>query len=276
MPRKKALIFLMISLVVSALTLWAAVRWVNRQVTSRSSHQSVRIVVAAVPVSAGEALNASMLKFVEWPAQEPIVGGFSDPSQLNNRVTLDSMAIGEPVLDSHLAPQGSKAGLTALITSGKRGMAVHVSDVSGVAGFALPGSQVDVLVSFQDEQNHMISRIILQDIKVLAVAQDMAVKDDIKAKVVNVVTLEVSPEQAESLELAKALGSISLVLRNQADKREVVTTGARKPALLVGAASESKPVVASVKTAYRPPVIHAPPATVEIIRGTVRASMTPQ
>ncbi len=271
MPKKKALLFLMVSLMVSALTIWAAVRWVNRQINARVSHQTVKVVVAAVPVASGEVLNAGMLKGVEWPAGEPLVGAMTDPKALNNRVALIPLSVGEPVLESHLAPPGSHGGLTALIAEGKRGIAVHVTDVTGVAGFTLPGSTVDVLVSFQDDQHRMISRIILQNIHVLAIAQDMSLKDDTKAKVVNVVTLEVTPQQAEALDLAKSLGNISLVLRNSADTREVETSGARKPALLTGAESD-KPVV----TPHAPRAYVSVPATVEVIRGTVRAAVAPQ
>lgn len=274
MHKNKALLFLLVSLAVSALTIWAAVRWVNRQVDSRVSHQSVKVVVAAAPVQAGDTLNAGLLKTIDWPASEPLVGALSDINQFSNRVVVSPLSIGEPVLESLLAPQGSRAGLTALIPSGKRAMAVHVTDVSGVAGFALPGSVVDVLVSFQDEQNHMISHLILQNVTVLAVAQDINVKEDIKAKVVNVVTLEVTPEQAEKLELAKAMGSISLVLRNSMDKQQVVTSGARKIQLLQGTGTTvpSQPVI----TRQASPVKRNPDQTIEVIRGTVRGAMTPQ
>ncbi len=271
MPKSKALLFLMVSLIVSFFTVWAAVRWVNRQVAARVTHQTVNVVVATRPVMAGEPLNARMLKTIGWPVREPLVGGFSDTGQLNSRVAIDDIAIGEPVLESHLAPQGSKAGLSALIASGKRGMSVHVTDVTGVAGFALPGTRVDVLVSFQDEQNHMVSRIILQDIRVLAVAQDMSVKDDTKAKVVNVVTLEVGPEQAETLDLAKALGALSLVLRNQSDKQYVVTAGVRKSGLLLGS-----PAPLPSPKPHKVFSGHVGPVPIELIRGTVRASVSPQ
>ena len=272
MQKQKALLFLIISLLLSALTLWGAVRWVNRQIDSRVSHQSVKVVVASLPIQAGENLNAGMLRKIDWPAREPIVGGFSDPALLNNRIVVTPLAMGEPVLESHLAPEGSRAGLSALIGQGKRAMAVHVNDVAGVAGFALPGNLVDVLVSLQDEQSHMISKIVLQDVRVLAVAQDVTLNDDVKAKVVNSVTLEVTPQQAETLDLAKAVGAVSLVLRNQTDKKEVVTAGVRKTALLGNAAVP----IAPARTGAKPRKVEGMNPSIEIIRGTVHGSTVPQ
>lgn len=136
----------------------------------------------------------------------------------------------------------------------------------------MPGNLVDVLVSLQDEQSHMISKIVLQDVRVLAVAQDVTLKDDVKAKVVNSVTLEVTPQQAETLDLAKAVGAVSLVLRNQIDKKEVVTAGVRKTALLGNAAVP----IAPARTGVKPRKVEGMNPSIEIIRGTVHGSTVPQ
>ncbi|NDU86283.1 MAG: Flp pilus assembly protein CpaB [Ferrovum sp.] len=274
MPKQKALIFLLISLLLSGVTIWAAVRWVNHQISNRVTHQSVKVVVAAMPIQAGESIQPGLLKTMEWPSNEPIVGGFSDIGPLAERVAIAPFSIGEPILESHLAPQGSRAGLSSLISTGMRAISVHVNDVAGVAGFALPGNFVDVLVAFQDDQNHMVSKIVLQNVRVLAVAQDVTLKDDVKAKVVNAVTLEVTPDQAEALDLAKSVGAVSLVLRNQVDKNHIVTPGARKYELLGVAPAIPKPASAPVS----PRVRRAPavPSGVEIIRGTSHANAVPQ
>jgi pilus assembly protein CpaB len=116
-------------------------------------------------------------------------------------------------------------------------MSVRVNDVVGVAGFALPGNYVDVVVNTEDENikvantNRSISKIVLEHILVLAVAQEQG-RDDTKPKVVSAVTLEVTPEQAEKLDLARSVGSLSLVLRNQVDASLVATLGSTKKNLL--------------------------------------------
>lgn len=136
---------------------------------------------------------------------------------------------GEPLLERKLAPQGTLGGLSAVIAEGKRAITVRVNEVVGVAGFALPGNYVDVMVNAQQDQGSgaqpkPISKTVLERVLVLAVAQEAA-RDDTKPKVVSAVTLEVSLEDAEKLDLARSVGTLSLVLRNQVDKQPVSTSG---------------------------------------------------
>jgi pilus assembly protein CpaB len=123
-----------------------------------------------------------------------------------------------------------------VIAQGKRAMTVRVNDVVGVAGFALPGNYVDVMVNAQQEKskgedNQQISKTVLSHVLVLAVAQE-AGRDDTKPRVVSAVTLELSLEDSEKLDLARSVGTLSLVLRNQVDKQNVVTQGITKHQLL--------------------------------------------
>jgi pilus assembly protein CpaB len=124
-----------------------------------------------------------------------------------------------------------------VVPPGKRAMTVRVNDVVGVAGFALPGTTVDVLVNTQHEGgrrgdvDRAVSKIVLERILVLAVAQE-ADRDTSRPKVVSAVTLEVTPDQAEKLDLARSVGTLSLVLRNPADPQDAATVGATKAALL--------------------------------------------
>lgn len=252
----RAVFLLLFSLVVSALVVWAGVRWVNGQVEARSASNNIRLVVAAAPIPAGARITPVTLKVVDWPKSNPVEGGYTDPGPLLNRVAIVNLSPGEPILEPKLAPQGSRAGLSALIPDGMRAVTIRVNDVTDVAGFALPGNYVDVIVTFQDDRSHMISKIVLQKILVLAVAQEATVKDDSKAKLVNAVTLQVTPAQAEKLDLARGVGNLSLVLRNQLDKSAVETEGARKMELLGTPPPK--------KTSGR----KAPEDTVEVIRGT--------
>jgi pilus assembly protein CpaB len=125
--------------------------------------------------------------------------------------------------------------LSAVIAEGKRAMTVRVNDVVGVAGFALPGNYVDVMVNAQQEKSgteegKQISKTVLERVLVLAVAQE-AGRDDTKPKVVSAVTLELSLEDSEKLDLARSVGTLSLVLRNQVDQKTVSTAGITKDEL---------------------------------------------
>jgi pilus assembly protein CpaB len=178
-----------------------------------------------------------MLKRIDWPADSIPAGSFSRIEALEARVARLAMARGEPVLEARLAQSGSAGGLSALVAEGRRAMTVRVNDVIGVAGFALPGNYVDILVSTQDPRHAAgdgagsVSKLVLERILVLAVAQEASASDN-RPRVVNAVTLEVTPEQAEGLDLARSVGQLSLVLRNQIDAAPVQTRGATKASLL--------------------------------------------
>ncbi len=213
--------------------------------------KGVRVVVATADVNLGQRLAPEMLKVADWPADSLPAGALRDPLVLSGRVLKSSVLRGEPLTEAKLAPAGTLGGLSALIAEGKRAITVRVNDVVGVAGFALPGNFVDILVSTQSGSNGMpqgdqaISKIVLERILVLAVAQEVS-RDDTKPRVVNAVTLEVAPEQAEKLDLARSVGSLSLVLRNQIDPQPATTAGATKNSLLGIAPPAPEPVAAPV------------------------------
>jgi len=243
----------------------AAVVFASRWLLNQPGAASGRIAVAMSDVSLGQRLTPAMFKLVEWPADSVPKGAFADPEKLAGRVLKTNLLMGEPVSEAKLAPVGTLGGLSALITDGKRAITVRVNDVIGVAGFALPGNYVDIIVSTQQdvpagaamgtrEQN--ISKIVLERILVLAVAQEVN-RDETKPKVVNAVTLEVTPEQAEKLDLARSVGTLSLALRNQIDPQPASTSGATKVTLL----PDSAPPIPSKQV--RPPV--APPRRAPVI-----------
>ena len=205
----------------------------------KSAAPAERIVVAASDVNLGQRITPDMLKLAEWPVGNKPQGAYLDTSIVIGRVLKSSIQVGDPVTEAKLAPVGASGGLSALITEGKRAITVRVNDVIGVAGFALPGNYVDVIVSTQKDQPagdrgavpQSISKIVLERILVLAVAQEVS-RDDTKPRVVNAVTLEVTPGQAENLDLARSVGSLSLALRNQVDPLDARTDGATKRTLL--------------------------------------------
>lgn len=281
---------IVVSIIVGLVAVVMASQWINKQ----TSVSAQKVVIAAVDVDLGSKLTPEMIRLVDWPSGSIPDGAIVDPQALDGRVLKTSVLRGEAILESKLAPLGTKGGLSAVVMEGKRAMTVRVNDVIGVAGFALPGNYVDILVNTTDDAKAntkekvdlSISKIVLEHILVLAVAQE-ASRDDTKPKVVNAVTLEVTPEQAEKLDLARSVGTLSLVLRNQVDPKPVETSGITKQILLRGEeepASVAKPVVASKpvakrvvkKVAAKRPApaksasVASTPNCVEIVSGTSR------
>lgn len=278
MKNIKAIGLILFALMVGLAAAVYATGWVSRQ-TGVASNQ---IVVAAVDIELGSKVNREMLSTVEWPSNSVPAGAFKELKELQDRTVKVSVMRGEPLLERKLAPVGTLGGLSAVIAEGKRAMTVRVNDVVGVAGFALPGNYVDVMVNAQQErekgqEGKQISKTVLERVLVLAVAQE-AGRDDTKPKVVSAVTLELSPGDSEKLDLARSVGTLSLVLRNQIDQKSVATEGITKNELF-GVTAPAAPVakLAAVRQTRTAPARPVPtPAAahcVEVIQhGTLALS----
>jgi pilus assembly protein CpaB len=258
----RSIVVLLISTAVGLGAVGLLSRWMQRQMAG----STVDVVVAAQDIPTGTRLEESMLKTMAWPSATPLKDPVRSLQHGVGRVLSMSLFQDEPVVQAKLAPPGEKGGLSAQIPAGRRAVTVKVNEVIGVAGFALPGNFVDVMVNTTDQGNHPLSKIVLERIQVLAVAQDIHTPEG-KPKVVNAVTLEVSPEQAEAIDLARSIGTLSLVLRNQRDAAGVVTPGARKDDLLRTAwpapARSTQTSVHTAATSITPAVASRP----AIIRG---------
>lgn len=224
---RRPVLTLLASGVLALVAVALAAQWVGE----RGQMATDTVVVAVRELPSGTRLAPQMLRTIDWPAGHRPERSFAEPQALVGRVLVSALNKDEPVLEGRLAAPGERGGLSAVLSDGKRAMTVKVSEIVGVAGFALPGNYVDLLVHAVDEQNRPLSRIVLERILVLAVAQDASTSDT-KPRVGNTVTLEVTPQQAEQVDLARSVGSISLVLRNQADTQTVATPGARRDFLL--------------------------------------------
>jgi len=258
MKNIKAFGLLFLALVIG---LTAAVYAAN--MATRQSLASNKIVVAAVDIELGGKITPQMLTTVDWPSGSVPAGAFSEVKNLQDRVIKVGIMRGEAIVERKLAPPGSQGGLSAVIAEGKRAMTVRVNDVVGVAGFALPGNYVDVMVNAQQdkargEEGRQISKTVLEHVLVLAVAQE-AGRDDTKPRVVSAVTLELSLDDAEKLDLARSVGTLSLVLRNQVDKQTVATQGITKSELF--GEEKPKPQVKTAAPAGKPRVAAAAPVT---------------
>ncbi|MCX7187340.1 MAG: Flp pilus assembly protein CpaB [Methylophilales bacterium] len=281
MKNPRAVVMIVISLLVGLGAVLAASHWVSQQTTVASN----KVVVANKDIDLGTPLTPQMLSLTDWPKGSMPTGAFSQIKNLETRVIKTSILRGEPILESKLAPIGSTGGLSAVISKGNRAITVRVNDVIGVAGFALPGNYVDIVVNTEDDtakesiRNKSISKIVLEHILVLAIAQEQG-RDDTKPKVVNAVTLEVSPSQAEKLDLARSVGTLSLVLRNQIDKMPVSTLGSTKKNLLnqsesinlILAESPTNEVKKVVVNRSNPIKKYEPREKIEVVRGNTSTS----
>jgi pilus assembly protein CpaB len=278
MNNKRSVAMLVIALLAGLAAVVLAAKWIQQQGQVGGN----RIAVAMLDIQLGSRLSPEMIQMADWPSGSVPSGAFNDPKDLDGRVVKTTLTRGEPMLESKLAPVGSKGGLSAVVGEGKRAITVRVNDVIGVAGFALPGNYVDIMVNTQEEgskgndRDHAISKIVLEHILVLAVAQE-AGRDETKPKVVNAVTLEVAPEQAEKIDLARSVGTLSLVLRNQIDPAMAKTTGATKDTLLAKSAAPPAPQPAApvAKRHAAPRRVAASAGStncVEVIRGLSRST----
>lgn len=283
--RSRGLLMLVVALIAGLAAVVLAMRWMQQQGGLRT-----QVAVANVDIEIGARVGPEMVRLTDWPEGSVPPGAFKVADELVGRVVISSVLRGEPLIESRLAPVGTKGGLSAVVPEGKRAMTVRVNDVVGVAGFALPGTFVDVMVNTQiegsknNDKDRTISKIVLERILVMAVAQE-ADRDTTKPKVVNAVTLELTPGQAELLDLARSVGTLSLVLRNQTETARTDTEGVTKAELLglkeeaapapapapVRRAAAPKPVAATVAKAEPAPVAR-PTNCVEVIRGLTKVT----
>lgn len=198
----------------------------------KDDNNTIKVVVATRDLPIGTRLQPAMLETVSWPIAAPIKSPLQKTEQAYDRVINMPILKGEPIQETKLAAVGQQGGLSSVLKDGKRAVTVKVNEIVGVAGFALPGNFVDVMANIPDKDNNPVSKIVLERIQVLAVAQDVASTEN-KPRVVSAVTLEVTPQEAEIIDLARSVGALSLVLRSQVDVASVETLGSRKADLLL-------------------------------------------
>ncbi len=228
MQQRRAIIFFGLALVFAFAAVFAARRILERPVEAAEAAvvETSPVVVARGGIQTGSALTVRQLDVVEWPTEFLPETSFRKESDLEGRVLRRALAAGEPVLEPTLMPEGSQAGLVSVIEDKHRAVSVKVDPVIGVAGFVNPGARVDVLATLRrvDLTNKIpYSKVILQDVPVLAIDQQLDDSRTGEPEIVNVVTLEVSPEDAEKLIYGAHEGRLQLALRSPAD-REIVKT----------------------------------------------------
>jgi pilus assembly protein CpaB len=236
------LILAMVAAVLAAIVVFSALKNREAQVQVALA-QSQDIVVAARDVHLGEKLTAADVKMVHWSRDSVPQGAFTDPSMVGNSFVGNELVTGQPVTQRSLIPADKVPGVMPMIISpGMRAMSVAVDEVGDIAGFVKPRTHVDVLVAVSGTgtDNRPYSKIVLQNIEVIAVAQQIDKGKD-EPEVAKVVTLLVTPHDAEKLGLASRDGALRLAMRNYNDDKMVPTPGSDFADLLGTRAGETAP-----------------------------------
>lgn len=229
---KRMLIVMAIAVVTATLATWtvygALGRSPARQVVAR-----LQVVVAAHAIPIGTAITHADVKLVDWPATSPLAGSFSSPDAAVGRGAVVAVSENEPITEARLAPREAGAGLSPAIGRGMRAISVKVNEVVGVAGFVTPGTRVDVALTVRHGQD-VISRLLVTNVQVLTTGTryDQEAAREGKPIPSTVVTLMVTPLQAERIALASTEGQMTLMLRNPLDVDDPETPGVRLAALV--------------------------------------------
>lgn len=281
--RMRAIAFLTFALVAGGIAVFLVKGYMDRAsaAAARPAINIVTVVVAKTDLPIATTLGPEHVVLVHWPADHLPEGVFHDTNDVLGHSLSESLFAGEPIFQLRLIDPENGRGLSALLAPGKRAMAIKVNQVVGVAGFVNPGDFVDVLVTVSpDEETSKAlgrevkiprySKIILQNMKVLAVGQHLAT-DGRKPVPVPVVTLEVDVKQAERLALATQYGKIQLTMRSRLDTEPVETEGITPYALLTPEESPEL-LAAQVRLAPPAPVATASPSSSSSSRRSSRSS----
>jgi pilus assembly protein CpaB len=253
---------------------YLAMRYIRQQATPlmAATPKTAQVVVAAHAMPLGAILGERDVKTVEWAGGALPPGFIGSVPEAVGRGLITSVQENEPILEAKLAQKGAGGGLPVIIDPGMRAVSVAVDQVVGVAGFVLPSTRVDVLLTLTDQSSkEPATRVIMQNVKTLAAGQSIQQDKDGKAQSVPVITLLVTPEQAETLALAANQGRIQLALRNSMDTLHVETRGTRVSALMGGPIGKLPVATPRRAAAARELSVPEPSQTViEVYRGGVR------
>jgi pilus assembly protein CpaB len=251
-----------------ALVLAGVFTWIvfKRLRASMGDRNSVKVVVAATELPAGVALAEKDVTLMDWPSDVPMAGTYSKAQEVLGHPLIRSLGAKEPIFQRDLGLEGSGVGLATKIPPGMRATAVKSNEIVGVAGFLYPGSHVDVQATIQLPANGgTLTQTVLQDVEVLTAGQTIEPDPQGKPQQVDVVTLLVSPEDSQKLQLASTQGTIQFVLRNGTD---TTVNKDLRPARLDQLVDLPAKPVPLVRTRAAKPVAARPSYVLEVIEGT--------
>ena len=259
--RNRTLAVLFIAVLLASAASYAVYRAISRMPVRQVEVATVHVAVAAENLPTGIRIQKEHVKVVGWPAATPVKGAFASAEQVIGRGLIQSVSANEPLTESKLAPLEAGAGLPPSIPPGMRALSIRVNDVISVAGYTVPGTKVDVLVTV-NERDQTMSRTVLSNVQVLTAGTvyDQERAKDGKPIPTSVVTLLLTPEDAEKITLSQSTGSITLVLRNPLDVEPTKTQGIRLASLM---GTPGAPPVLKADSTGRPRVVARPrPAAV--------------
>ncbi len=239
---------------------------------SNGNERAVRVVVAADDVLVGVKLDAHDVRVITLPESAAPPGAFSDPAKVLGRGAVLPIAKGDFILPSKLAALNAGGGLPSLIPPGMRAVSVRVNDVVSVAGFVQPGTRVDVLATGNEGgSGGRQTTTVLENVAVIAVGKSLDRSTSADAQTAPVITLLVSPDDAQKLALVSQEGRIQLSLRNPLDTKKGGIGATRTSSLYLGATPAPTPSKAKVrKVVAKVPATPPAPYQVEMIRGSKR------
>jgi len=223
---------------------------------TQAAADTVPVVVAADTISRGQVVEAELVKVVPWPTASVPEGAFRSLDEAVGKLARTEIYADDLLTTAKFLDTKAPSILSMLIPTGRRAISIKVNEVTGISGFVAPGSHVDVLLTVVgNEEMPAKTRIVLQDTEVLAIAQSIEQRDS-RPVVVNTVTLNVTPREAETVTLASNEGSLHLVLRNDRDDAKLTSYG-----------TSITEVIGNAKRAGFGPAV-------ELIRGVERVEMT--
>jgi pilus assembly protein CpaB len=277
----RTLVVVLVALVAATAASYGVYRAIQSRPIREVEVASTNVVAAARTIPTGVRVTAADLKLVAWPKRSVVPGSFTQIDAVVNRGVLSQMLENEPVTETKLVPVDGGVGLATTIPNGMRALSVRVNDVIGVAGFVIPGTHVDVLVTMKDAGGDM-TRPVVDNVQVLTAGTryDQGKTKGGEPIPSSVVTLLLTPEDAGRVVLASHEGQIMLALRNPLDSEPTPNVATRSSTLFGQSAPAPAPAPVSGPRPPRPPAVArvepppppAPPKkyTVEAIRGAKR------
>ena len=273
MNRNRLLLIGILALGVGALVSYMVYTTLRRTVAT-VKQANTQVVVAALDLQVGGKLEDKDLQEIRLPGANLPQGYFQNKADVLGRGVVMPIAKGEFILPSKLAAENAGAGLPSLIPPGMRAVSVRVNEVVAVAGFVIPGTRVDVLLTGNPRgTDEPLTTTVLENVEVLAAGQKLQRSSQGEPQSVPVITLLVSPEDAQKLTMASSEGHIQLALRNPLDTSEENLAVLRDSSLyrMGGPAPDPRPARTRVRRAAAPKPAPQPSMyVVEMIKGDKR------
>lgn len=261
---RRILAALALALCFSATATWLVSR---RMAAQAQRPPDLSYAAPARPIEAGEVLKQEDIVFVSWPAVAPIAGAYARAADIVGREVLFPLAKGQPIIERDLSAPGSGTGLASKVPDGMRAVALRSNEVVGVAGFLVPGSHLDVLVTYRaNNVPEPRTATVLQNAVAIAVGHQVQPDPQGKPSDVAIVTLLLTPEDAERAVLASNQGDIHFVLRNGSDADHTTAPPLALSELTAGPAPTLRPAAKAPRRSMPVPAKPREPQ-VEIVLG---------